>query len=266
MKLLQIFRFGTVTGLSVLSLAACAHPGPPSTSPSSPSPGSTHSRSTGGTGPASSSPGFTVSPPIEGTGLESPQSPGRGGGGDGVAISVAPLPTGKEGDSGDNDECIQISWLGQPIPGGDVVTVTAVIVQSPFTFDKQVTAGCADGPSCAGYQFSAANDNGEFCNVGVGYIGGVIDADNGVSTDGSMRLAGQLSCPDAGSAACRHDAAVMQGSGNPSISFEVGVDLPGSPGSGSSPPVNSGSSPPAAVPGSSPPTSGSSSPAVQGSP
>jgi hypothetical protein len=253
LKQSRIVRSGVVMGMSVLLLAACAHPQPPRPAPSPPESGITGSQHPGTT----ASPGSeTPSPPIEATtGLESPQSPGSGGGGNAIGISVAPLPTGKAGDSGDNDECIQISWLGQPIPHGDVVTVSAVAVQRPFTFDQEVTAHCEGGPSCAGYQFSAANDNGPFCNVGLGYIGGTIDL-NGSSVDGSMQLTGQLRCPDVDSATCQHDAELMKSSGIASINFEVSVISPGSPGSGSS---SSGSGSSSSGSGSSSPGSGSSS-------
>jgi hypothetical protein len=255
----RIVRFVVVAGMSVLLLAACAHPQQARPGSSPPSSGITGSQdpSTAGS-PGSESP----SPPIEATtGLESPQSPGSGGGGNAVAISVAPLPAGKEGDSGDNDECIQISWLGQPIPHGDVVTVSAVAVQRPFTFDQEVTAHCEGGPSCAGYQFSAANDNGEFCNVGLGYIDGTIDL-NGDSLDGSIQLTGHLRCPDIGSAGCHQDADAMQSSGIASINFEVSVI---SAGSGASSPDNSGSSSSASDAGSSEPGPGSSAPTAPGS-
>jgi hypothetical protein len=254
----RIIRSGVVTGMSVLLLAACVNPRPstpPSSPPDSGITGSHHAGSTGTPDPQ------TSSPPVEATtGLESPQPAGDGGGGNAVAISVAPLPAGKEGDSGDNDECIQISWLGQPIPHGDVVTVSAVAVQRPFTFDQEVTAHCQGGPSCDGYQFSAANDNGEFCNVGLGYTDGTIDL-NGDSLDGSIQLTGHLSCPELGSAACHQDADAMQSSGIASINFEVSVISQGSgassPGSGASSQGNPGSSSSASDAGSAGPGPGS---------
>ena len=221
MKLSQIIKFSVVAAVLALLLAGCV-------SPPSPSPASSSSNS-----------GVTSSPPIETTtGLETPQSPG---GGSNVAISVAPLPTGKQANDGG---CIHIAWLNGSIPHGDIVRVASVTVQSPFTFDQEATSHCQGGRSCVGYQFSAANDNNEaFCNVGLGYIGAAIDDDNGVQTDGTMELAGQLSCPGVDPAECRSDAAIMQHSGIGSIGFEVGVDLPGTPSSGPSSPENTPSSP-----------------------
>lgn len=163
---------------------------------------------------------------------------------------MASIPVGKKDNYGG---CIHIAWLVSPIPHGDVVTVTAVSVDRPFTFDQAATANCKGGPSCIGYQFSAANDTNEvFCNVGLGYIGAPVDDENGTYTDGSMELAGQLACPHIGSSECHNDAGVMQRSGNGSVGFGVGVDLPVSPPP-ISPPTESPSSPPATTPGSPPP-------------
>ena len=78
----------------------------------------------------------TSTPSIESTtGLESPVSPTHGE----VAQSMAPAPTGRTGNSGDSGQCIQVSWLGNTIPPGDIVTITSVTIQLPFTFDPAVT-------------------------------------------------------------------------------------------------------------------------------
>jgi hypothetical protein len=264
LKRFGIVRCGVVTGMSVLLLAACVSSRPSSPASSPPHSGTTGSHTAGSTGSPDPQ---TSGPPIEATtGLESPQAPGDGGGANAVAISVVPLPAGKAGNSGDNDECIQVSWLGQPIPHGDVVTVSAVAVQQPFTFDQEVTAHCEGGPSCAGYQFSAANDNGDaFCNVGLGYTDGTIDQNGDDSLNGSMQLTGHLRCPDAGSAACHQDADAMQSSGIGSIKFEVSVISRGSPSSGTSSSDNPGSSSSAPDGGSSGPGSGSSAPTAASS-
>ena len=233
MKSSKIVLFGVVTAFLALPLAAC---GPNS--------------STSGSASSSSASEASSSPQIEPTtGLESPESPTDGP----VAISMAPMPTGNDGTDG---ACVRVSWLGRQIPHGDIVTVTAVIVQSPFTFDPAATAQCGNAPSCVRYQFSAANDNGQFCTVGLGYTRGSIDND-GSDTQGSMNLAGRLRCPpDVSSAACQRDAAAMQRPGIGTISFDVGtIDKTSSPPS--SPPQSPPSSPPTS-PGSSPPTAPSS--------
>lgn len=230
----KIVPFGVVIAVLVLLLAACVHPSAPS--------------SASGSSSSSSTSESTVSPSIEpATGLESPESPTGGP----IAISMASVPVGKKDNIGG---CIQIAWLVSPIPHGDIVTVTSVTVNRPFTFDQAATAHCKGGPSCVGYQFSAANDTNEVpCNVGLGYIGAPVDDENGDPTDGSMELAGHLSCPHIGSSECRNDAAVMQSSGGGSVGFEVGVDLPVSPPPSSSP-TESPSSPPTTTPESPPPT------------
>jgi hypothetical protein len=240
MKPSQTFRFGMAAVVLTFVLAGCAvHPSAPDSPSGSPTPSASASSS----------------PPIEPTGgTETPQSPPDGA----VAISLAPAPVGRQGTSGDNDECIQVSWLGNPIPRGDVVTVTWVNVDPPFTFDTAVTAQCADAPSCLHYQFSANNDNGQFCNVGLGYKDGSIDLQNGSEAHGTLELTGSLSCPsNISSAACQHDKAAMQRPGIGTISFEVfTVDTTSTPSSptgsasssesSSSPSVTSGSSPPVA--------------------
>ena len=60
---------------------------------------------------------------------------------------------------GTTTSAIQVSWLGNKIPQGDIVTITSVAVKRPFTFDSAVTAQCGGAPSCLNYQFSAANDS-----------------------------------------------------------------------------------------------------------
>jgi hypothetical protein len=220
----ETIPLGVVTAVLVLLLAACVHPGALSST----------------SGPSSSSSILepTVSPSIEATtGLEIPESPTNGP----ITISMASIPAGKKDNYGG---CIHIAWLVRQIPHGDTVTVTSVSVDRPFTFDQEATAHCSDGPSCVGYRFSAANDTNEvFCNVGLGYVGTRVDNENGIQTNGSMELAGQLSCPHIGSSECRNDAAVMQRSGNGSVGFEVGVDLRASPSQSSSPTESPSSSP-----------------------
>jgi hypothetical protein len=220
----------------VLPLAACVHPSALS--------------SASGSSSTSSISDSTASPSIESTtGLESPV-PSTGGP---IAISMASIPVGKKDNYGG---CIHIAWLVSQIPHGDIVTVTAVTVDRPFTFDRAATTNCKGGPSCIGYQFSAVNDTNEvFCNVGLGYIGAPVDDENGTYTNGSMELAGQLTCPHISSSECHNDAGVMQRSGNGSVGFGVGVDLPVSPPpispsteSPSTPPATTPVSPPSATP------------------
>jgi hypothetical protein len=228
MKPSQTIRFGAAAVVLALLLAACAvHPSAPDSASGSPTPET------------------SSNPPTEpATGTESPRSPTSGA----IAISMAPAPTGKQGNSGDNDQCIQASWLGNPIPRGDIVTITSAAVHRPFTFDPAVTAQCEGGPSCVNYRFSADNDSGQFCNVGLGYRYGSIDLD-GSEAHGTLELVGYLSCPpNISSAACHHDAAAMQRPGIGTVSFEVftidktstpSSSAPESPPSSSATPVSS---------------------------
>jgi len=240
MKPSQTFRFGAAAVVLTFALAGCVvHPSVPDSPSGSPS--------------GSPTPGASSSPPIEPTtGTETPESHTGGA----VAISLAPAPVGGNGTSGDNDECIRVSWLGNLIPRGDVITVTWVNVVPPFTFDTAVTAQCADAPSCLHYQFSAANDDNEhFCNVGLGYKYGSIDLQNGSEAHGTLQLTSSLSCPsNISSAACQHDKAAMQRPGIGTISFEVfTIDKTSTPSSPpGSPSSSESSSSPSVTPGSSP--------------
>jgi hypothetical protein len=231
----QAIRFGMVAVSLALLLAACAvHPSAPIPAPRPSTPEGTASQ------PTSEA---TASPSIEPTsGLESPESPTGGA----VAISMAPAPTGNNGTDG---ACVRVSWLGNPIPRGDIVTITSAIVETPFTFDAAATANCGT-PSCVSYQFSAANDSGQFCYVGIGSTKGSIDPD-GSDTEGHMKLVGRLRCPpNVSSAACQRDATAMQRPGIGRFNFNVNVLMSGP----SSPPPESPPSSPATTPSSSPST------------
>jgi hypothetical protein len=235
MKLSQTIRFGLAATVLVLLLAACVHPSAPS--------------STSGSSSSSSTSEPTVSPSIEPTtGLESPLSPTNGP----ISISMASAPTGNNGTDG---ACVRVTWLGNPIPREDIVTITSVIVETPFDFDPAATANCGT-PSCAKYQFSAANDSGQICYVGIGNVNGPVSND-GSDTEGHMRLAGRLRCPpNVSSATCQHDAVAMQRPGIGRFKFNVGViNKTSSP---SSSPSESPSSPSTTTPGSSPTTTPSS--------
>ena len=248
MKSSQAIRFGIAAVVLILLLTGCLHPSPPS-SESSSSSGSSTSES-------------TTSPPTEQTtGLEPPQSPtGK------PSLTLAPAPAGS---AGTDRACPRASWLGNPIPQGDIVTITSVVVQYPFSYNPATTAACGT-PSCLNYQFSSANDSGHtFCFVGVGYIPGSIDVDNGTGTPGSLELIGSLKCPsNINFAACQRDAVNMGRTGIGTVRFEVptvGKTPPPTSPPTSSPAESTTSSPPESPP-SSPATSGSSSPVAPGSP
>lgn len=239
MKPSQTIRFGMATTVLLLLLAACVHPSDSDSSGSGSSTSETSSSS-------------QIEPT---TGLESPESPTNGS----IAISMASAPVGSQGAFDPNGACIRISWLGNPIPRGDVVTITSATVHSPFKFDPAVTATC-DTPSCINYQFSAANDNGPSCYVGLGYPPGSI-MDHGNYTVGSMELVGRLRCQaNVGFTACHHHAAAL---GTRTVSFNVHTIEKTPPSS--SPPVSTTVSPPESS-SSSPPASSSSSPVASGSP
>ena len=249
MKPSQAIRFGIAAIVLVLLLAACMHPSDSSPSASGSSSGSSTSES-------------TTSPAIEQTsGLESPGSPTGN-----PSLSLAPAPTGS---AGTDRACPRAKWLGNPIPPGNIVTITSVKVDKPFTFDPATTAMCGT-PSCLNYQFSAANYKHSFCYVGVGHDkSGSIDLENGTDTPGTFELFGYLKCPsNINFAACQRDIVAMGRPGIGTVSFDVPtVDNTTPP---ATPPISSTSgsttsSPPESPP-TSPPTSGSSTPVAPGSP
>jgi len=236
----QIIRSGIAAAVLVLLSAACTSTS--SSSSASPSDSSTvESAGNPSTEPA--------------TGVESAKSPTESG----PSLSLPSAPTGSP-DTADG-ACIPISWLGNPIPHGDIVTITSVTVHSPFAFDSAANAQCA--PTCVNYQFSAANDSGQLCYAGVSYTPGHFDS-NGDDTQGNMELAGRLRCPaNIDFAACQRDAGDLPRPGTNTVSFDVAtIDNTSPP---TSPPPQSTSSSPPESPPSSPATSGSS-PAATGSP
>jgi hypothetical protein len=244
MKPPQAIRSGIAAAALVLLLTGCPHP-----------------RDLGSSASGSSTSESTTSPAIEQTtGLESPESAtGK------PSLFLAPAPTGS---AGTDRACPRAKWLGNPIPPGDIVTITSVKVDKPFTFDLAVTAMCGT-PSCLNYQFSASNYQHSFCYVGVGYKLGSIDLENGTDTPGSFELIGYLKCPsNINFATCQRDGVAMGRPGIGTVRFDVlTVDKTPPP---TSPPTSSSSegttsSPPESPPAS-PATSDSSSPVSPGSP
>jgi hypothetical protein len=228
MKPSQAIRFGMAAVVLVLLLAACVHP---SDSGSSASGASTSESAT--------------SPAIEQTtGQEPPQSPTGN-----PSLSMAPAPTGSNNADG---PCVQVNWLGNPIPRGDIVTITSATVYRPFTFDPAATAMC--GTSCINYQFNAANYRHSSCYVGVGYKPGFIDPDSGTYRPGSLELTGYLRCPsNINFAACQRDAAGMRSPGIGTVSFKAPTTDKTPPPT--SPPTSSSSESTTTSPPESPPTS-----------
>jgi hypothetical protein len=249
MKPSQAIRFGITVIVLVLLLAACMHP-------------SDSSSSASGSSSGSSTSGSTTSPAIEQTtGLESPVSPTSN-----PSLALAPAPTGS---AGTDRACPRAQWLGNPIPAGDIVTITWVKVDRPFTYDPATTAACGT-PSCLNYQFSAANYQHSFCYVGVGHDNsGSIDLDNGTDAPGTYELFGYLKCPsNINFAACQRDIVAMERPGKGTVKFDVptvdNTPTPTAPSTSSSS-ESTTSSPPVSPP-TSPATSDSSTPVTPGSP
>ena len=234
MKPSHTTRFGMAAAIVLLSAACASTSSSGSASPSNSS--------------AVESVGSLSTEPVTGTESAKPPSDGS------PSLSLAPAPTGSQDAVGPNSACITIRWLGNPIPPGDIVTITSATARDPFRFDPAVTATC-DTPSCINYQFSAANYNGPSCYVGLSYSAGSI-VDNGNYTVGNMVLAGILRCSaNVSFTACQHHAVAL-GKGTSSFNVHT-IDNTSPP---TSPPPQSTSSSPSNT--SSPAATSSSSPAA----
>lgn len=200
----RIFGAAVAGGAAALTMAACTHPADTSAGDGSPETA------------------YTASPSVEGTGPETPQSPGGGGGGGDRYSSPLPgLPIGGGIDPG-NAKCLQLSWVGNPVPHGDMAEVTAARVDPPF-----FTEGFdCPGVPCVGYTFTAASAGGTgTCDVALGYENGTLNS-SGTEADGSVViLEGKLSCPGLGSAACDDDATAI---GSSKFPFTAQYDPAGS--------------------------------------
>jgi hypothetical protein len=200
---------------------------------------STSTANAGNTSNTSDSPGpgdsgFGASPSVEGTGPESPHPAGGGG----IALPVAGLPIGNNGQSGQNGHCIEIIWKGAPPVRGDVVTVINVeVVSGPFQRHDTLAADCSSGPACAGYTVTAATNIGNVrCLADIEYNGPPATDPDGTDVEGSLQLVGKLSCPGTDEATCHDDIATLQGSGTITTAFTETIFPPepdgGSPSSG----------------------------------
>jgi hypothetical protein len=202
------YRLGVVVGLLALALAAC-------TSGSSGSPNSeTTARATLGAS-LSTEPGSST-PLAEGNGPETPLSPGSGGGGE---LDLPNLPIGG---AATDATCVDVSWLGNPIPHGDVVKVTAVHISHPFMPTERLTSDCSSAQACdGGYVFIDNRDSS--CGVGFAYPGGPIDPNGEMLVDGTVQIDGQLSCPAGDSSACDAAARDIKSAGGTQVTIEVHV-------------------------------------------
>jgi hypothetical protein len=248
----RILRFSPLAGGLVLLLASCAAHGPVT---------GTHSNTP--------NPGSDASTPAVGTGPGSGQSANNGGGGT-VSISFPGLPIGNgnaETTNG-NDECIILQWRGDIGHPGVVVKVTSVAVTGPFEVVSMAAGGCTESPACAQSQFSSANNGGDTdCFAGVEYTGPPITDPDSPPAQGSLALAGELSCPGVGPATCQQYRLQVQAPGHSSVDirfYGAPSEGTGSAGTGSSPSTGTGSpgtgSSPPASPGSAgtgPPGTGS---------
>lgn len=206
MGLLRILCPSVSACALVLLLVACGgNPTTSTTTSNSSTTGLTASPQTNGAGTGPQTEGTGTSPQTEGTGPESPQSAGNGG----VSVSLASLPIGEFGQVGDNqgnNECVGVAWLSHITHAGVVLTVVDVVVKPPDLFAKldPATAGCPqDRPPCVGSKFTMAdNDSGKVCYSGVQYTGPALP-DTNTPADGTLQLAGSISCQNVDKTTCK---------------------------------------------------------------
>lgn len=206
MGLLRILCSSVFACAMALLLIGCGgNPTTSTTTSNSSTTGPTASPQTNGAGTGPQTEGAGTSPQTEGTGPEAPQSPGNGG----ASVSLASLPIGDFGQVGDNqgnNECVGAAWLSHITRAGVVVTVTDVVPEPKGLFAKldPATAGCPqDRPPCVGSTFTMAdNDSGKVCYAGVQYIGPTLP-DTNTPADGTLQLAGSISCQNADNATCK---------------------------------------------------------------
>ena len=224
----RILRFGFLAGGLVLLLAGCGAHGPVT-----------------GTHANAPKPESDASTPAVGTGPGSGQSPDNGGGGS-VSISFPGLPIGNGNaqTTNGNDECIILQWRGDISHPGVVVNVTSVVVTGPFEVVSMAAAGCTESPACAQSQFSSANNGGDTdCFAGVEYTGPPL-TDPDIPAQGSMALAGELSCPGVGPATCQQYLVQVQAPGQSSVPirfYGAPSEGTGPAGTSSSPSTGTGS-------------------------
>jgi hypothetical protein len=136
-----------------------------------------------------STPTVESAPAVEGAGPEQPAPAGQAL----PAIKIKSLPVGKGSnvDAG-RTTCVDVGWLGSPIPHGVSVVVTGVRFD-PSDLFSQSRSGC-DGPLCRD-SFAFTADDGT-CAVPVVAHGSPGDPGT-LYLDGSLRCAeGRRACQD----------------------------------------------------------------------
>jgi hypothetical protein len=135
-------------------------------------------------------------PPLESTGTGPTLPPTNG-----VTLDVAGLPIGDGSvvatSSDGASNCLTIAWTGH-LPSWAVLTVTQVTIGGPFNSVDTAAAGCGGAssqqPACIGDQLTAADNGGTSCLVGVEW--------DRSSTDGTVKLLGDLHCVTVDSSQC----------------------------------------------------------------
>jgi hypothetical protein len=176
MKTLRLVRCGLLTAAMALPLAACdsqrsAEPPPEVTT--------------------------TDSPAMEGTGPETP-----GAKVDGNSVDLPGLPVG--GGTGGNtqvNQCVTVSWIGDPIPGGVSVVVKDIQVDPKDAF-RISGSKCGDFDGCAKSSFSFTTSPGK-CSVPI--------AANTTNGSASLLLFGEPVCADGNERVCDDFTAGLTG-------------------------------------------------------
>jgi hypothetical protein len=186
MDALKIVGYSSLAGVLALLLIGCGGPSGVDAAPAQSSPAAGFSASP----PVEGTDSNTASgPPAEGSGPEAPQR----GGTSRPSIPVASLPIG-----GDDVKlpdrapgCASAAWLGDDLPSGVSVSVTAVVIK-PAVFVTSSECGGHE-PLCLGsFAFTA---NQRSCDIPVAATG---EPD----TEAELTLTGKARCPAGQPAFC----------------------------------------------------------------
>lgn len=229
MDALRIVRYSSFAGILAVLSIGCGGPSGVDAAPQQSSPAAGFSTSPPVDG-ADSLP--ASSPPTEGSGPETPQP----GGNSRPSIPVPSLPIG--GDTVAPPDraptCASTAWLGDAIPAGVSVSVTAAMI-NPAAF-VTASSGCGGNqPLCLDVSFAFTADH-TGCGVPVAATG---DAGAAVK----LTLAGTASCPSGQRAFCARLAEAGKNAEQGSIVLVVppqdttvtGAPTPTAPTDGGSP-------------------------------
>lgn len=172
------------------------------------------------------SPIAETTPPVEGTGTEAPPPTTKPR----PAIELASLPVGGGSETGtsEQDQCIDVAWLGNEMPDGVSVEVTSMRI-SPKGVFRSGSGSLECGRSCDSYVFQ---EQGDDCHVAVHA--------QQANTDATLRVSGKVRCPAGKRQTCEAFAAGEEKNRTIGLRWEPEVPESPSPSPSPSPPDSTG--------------------------